>query len=306
MVEPQKIFSFIDLDFEIPVGLELVAGLTGFTDAGSTLVQIADQIFSKLETRLILQFTNDELLDYRSRRPIMHFDRDHINEYHPPVLGLYLAKDEVGKEFLFLSGYEPDFRWETFTDSLIQICDILGVSSVTWIHSIPFPVPHTRPVGVTVSGNRSALIDEHSEWKPQTQVPGNVLHLLEWKLSQVEIPVAGFVLLVPHYLADSQYPLAAIVGLEKISSATGLIFPADSIRDEGKAFLSRLNEQLTTNEELQKLVSSLEAGYSSDLNSPSRAPIRRPDTKVPSADEIASELEGYLANREKHQDDEAL
>ena len=53
----------------------------------------------------------------------------------------------------------------------------LKVKSVTWVHAIPMPVPHTRPIGVTVSGNRAELIDTMSIWKPHTQVPANALHL---------------------------------------------------------------------------------------------------------------------------------
>ena len=95
-----------------------------------------------------------------------------------------------------------------------------AVKSVTWVHSIPMPVPHTRPIGVTVSGNRRELIETMSIWKPQTQVPANALHLLEYRLQQLSYPIAGFVLLVPHYLADTEYPAAAIAGLDSISAAS--------------------------------------------------------------------------------------
>lgn len=301
MVDPRKLFSFIDLDFEVPLGLNLLAGLSGFTDAGNTLSQVSDHILENLDAKLIVQFDNDELLDYRARRPVMYFEKDHIESYQPAVLGIYLVEDETGQQFLWLNGYEPDMKWEAFTRSLVQIVDILGISSVTWVHSIPFPVPHTRAIGVTVSGNRKDLIDSYSEWKPQTQVPGNVLHLLEYRLSAEGVPVAGFVLLVPHYLADSEFPQAAVSALEHLASATGLVFPTDSLRDEGATFVARLEEQLTSNEELRRLIDTLEAGF--DKTGPSSTPIRRPARKVPTADEIASELEDYLANREKNQGD---
>ena len=64
-----------------------------------------------------MQFSNDELLDYRSRRPVVYFERDHISDYQPAVLGIYLAKDEAGEQFLFLHGYEPDFKWEAFAEA---------------------------------------------------------------------------------------------------------------------------------------------------------------------------------------------
>ena len=152
MTHSRRLFEFKDGFEEVPTGLHLIAGLSGFTDAGSTIGQVADQIFANLDTRLVVQFKNDELLDYRSRRPVMFFERDHIEHYEPPVLGLYLVHDEVNQPFLYLHGYEPDFRWEEFAEAVLDLAEGLEVADFTWVHSIPFPIPHTRAVGVTVSG----------------------------------------------------------------------------------------------------------------------------------------------------------
>lgn len=291
----RRIYDFKEGYDSVPSGLHMVAGLTGFTDAGGTITQVADQIFSNLQSTLVVQFRNDELLDYRSRRPVMFFDRDHIESYEPAVLGIYLIHDEANQPFLYLHGYEPDFRWEAFSAAVLELASALEIRDFTWMHSIPFPIPHSRPVGIAVSGNRKEIIDSVSEWKPQTQVPGNVLHLLEFRLSEIKLPTVGYVMLVPHYLSDSDYPQAAIMALEQISSATGLVIPTDALRESGVKFDRKLSSQLEKSEELQKLVENLEQGYSRDISGLTRAPIARPATKIPNADEIAAELEGYLA-----------
>ena len=279
-------------------GLPLIAMLSGFTDSGQTISQLSEHLFAHLDTELIVRFTNDELLDYRSRRPLLYFEKDHIESYEPPVLGLYLAHDEAGSPFLLLEGYEPDFRWDAFSEAVADLVAKFEVSSFTWVHSIPFPIPHTRPVGITVSGNRADLVERFSEWKPQTQVPGNVIHLLEYKLGQRSLTTTGFVLLVPHYLADNEVPAAALSGLELITAATGLVFPTDEIRERAVKFEAKVNAQLEENAELAKLVATLEQSYSSGTG-PSRSPIGKPQVAPPNADQIAEELEKYLANMSK-------
>lgn len=296
----EPLFEFEVDALEVPKGLHLVAGLTGFTDAGGVLSQFSEQIFANLESSQILRFNNDELLDYRSRRPVMYFEKDHIEDYEPANLGLYLVFDEVNQPFLFLHGYEPDFRWEAFTDAILRLIKRLGVKDVTWLHAIPFPIPHTREIGVTVSGNRKDIVNEISEWKPQTQVPGNVLHLLEYKISQTGLPIVGYVLLCPHYLADNEYPQAAVTAFEMVASSTGLVFPTDDLRDDGNQFLAKLNEQISENTELQRMITTLEQGYQNEMTGPSRAPIRKPLAKMPTAEEIAAELESYLASRQRN------
>ena len=297
VIEPSDLYELQMNPIDVPLGLPVLAGLSGFTDAGGTVSQVADNIFANFESQTVVQFVNDELLDYRSRRPVMFFERDHIVSYDPPSLALHLVTDEAGNPFLFLSGYEPDFKWDAFVTAVQEIFALFAVSSVTWVHSIPFPTPHTRPVGVTVSGNRQDLIDAVSEWKPSTSVPGNVLHALEYQLTRAGIPMVGFVLLVPHYLSDSDYPEAAIAAFQQVSSATGLVFRTDPLREESARFSKQINKQLDENPELARIVQSLEQGYQSNSNAPGRSAMHKPTPKVPSADEIAAELEDYLASR---------
>lgn len=276
-------------------GLPMVALLTGFSDSGATVQQLSEHLFANLENEVAIKFDNDELLDYRSRRPILYFEKDHIDSYEPANLAIYLMKDEADQSFLLLEGYEPDMKWESFASAVVEIAQRYEISSFTWVHAIPFPIPHTRATGVTVSGNRKEMIDRFSEWKPQTQVPGNIVHLLEYRLIQSGFNVAGFVLLVPHYLADNEVPKSALSGLELITAATGLVFPSDELRERANAFESKVNTQVQDNPELSKLIQTLEQGYANGETAPARAPLGRPSGQPPSADQIADELEKYLA-----------
>ena len=299
------IFEMLDSASNVPLGLKLLIGVSGFTDAGGSYALIGENIFTNLDTELVVQFSNDELLDYRSRRPVVYFERDHISDYQPAVLGIYLAKDEAGQHFLFMHGYEPDFKWDAFADAFEVIVETFAVSEVYWVHSIPFPIPHTRSLGVTVSGTRSDLTERFSEWKPETQVPGNILHLLEHRLTQMDVSCAGFVLLVPHYLADSEFPQVGITAFELLTAASNLVFPTDDLRDQNVKFLHNLEKQVAENQELARMVESLEQGYKSERFGPIKTPIKQPEQNLPSADDLASDIEDYLAARRRNQAEES-
>jgi hypothetical protein len=295
---PDGLYELITDLADVPTGLPLVAALTGFADAGGAVSQLSEHLLETLEYSTIAEFDNDALLDYRARRPTIYFDQDHLGEYTPLRLGLYLAHDEVGQPFLLLTGYEPDFKWDGFTAAVIALIEKLEVKSSTWVHAIPMPVPHTRPISVTVSGNRADLIESMSIWKPRTQAPANALHLVEYRLQQLGHPIAGFVLLIPHYLADTEFPLAAVTALESVSAATGLIFPTDALREAGREFLTKIEGQVENNPELAKLVGTLEERHDSYLqDNPLRSPLTDIDGELPSADSIAAELQNFLALR---------
>jgi hypothetical protein len=298
MRDPGGLYELSADVLDVPKGLPLVAGLTGFADAGGTVTQLGEYLLDTLETTVVATFDVDLLLDYRARRPTIYFDQDHLTDYTPLSLNLYLANDELGAQFLLLTGFEPDFQWEGFTAGMLQLIDRFEVSTTTWVHAIPMPVPHTRPIGVTVSGNRAELIEGMSVWKPRTQAPANALHLLEYRLQELGHPTAGFVLLIPHYLADTEYPAAAVTALESVSAATGLIFPTDRLREEGRDFVGKIDGQVEGNQELAKLVGTLEERHDSYMEeNPLRSPLTDTDGELPTADEIAAELQNFLASR---------
>ncbi len=305
MREPEDLYELTPEAEQVPQGLPLVAGLTGFADAGAAVQQLGEYFADTSAPVPMAVFDDDELLDYRARRPIIDFDEDHIASFTPLSLVLSLCRDDIGRPFLLLSGYEPDFQWNRFAAAVIGLIDRFGVTSTTWVQSIPMPVPHTRPLQVTVGGTRQDLIDSMSAWRPTTRAPSNVLHLVEFRLAELGRDVAEFVLLIPHYLADTELPAAVSKGLEVVSAATGLLFTVDPVRDRSRDFFARVDEQVGGNEELAGLVRTLEERHDAYMaGNPMRSPLMDGEGEVPSADELAAELEKFLTFRRTH-DDEA-
>ena len=121
MRDPADLYELTADADSVPEGLHLVAGLTGFADAGGAVSQFTEYLLGTLDQKVIANFDADVLLDYRARRPFIYFDQDHLTDYQPPSLRLYLAHDELGQPFLLLAGFEPDFRWEQFTAAVLAL-----------------------------------------------------------------------------------------------------------------------------------------------------------------------------------------
>ncbi len=289
----------------VPRGLPLVVTLTGFTDAGSAASRMLDYFRDDLDPIPVVVFDADVLLDYRARRPVITFEADHLHSYRPQRLELSLAHDSIGQPFVLLAGFEPDFAWEAFTETVVGLAEGLQVGSITWVHAIPMPVPHTRPIGTTVSGTRAELTQAHSVWKPHTQVPATVGHLLEHRFAQAGADVAGFALLVPHYLGDTDYPAAAIAGLDSVSIATGLVFDLDDLREENREYLEKVTQQVSGSDELTAMLHGLEERYDAYMAGSTQAQPIIHTGDLPSADELAAELERFLATRPPGDDDKS-
>lgn len=290
-----------ELRARVPKGVPLIVVLGGMTDAGGVISQLADYLWEKSEPQEIVRFDTDLLFDYRARRPVITFEEDHFIDYEVETLSLSLAHDALGAPFLLLSGFEPDFRWDGFIDTVLMLVDEFEVSITLWSHAIPMPVPHTRPIGATVSGTREDLIEARSVWRPTSKLPASVSHVLEYRLTELGEDVAGFALLVPHYLANTEFPDVLLTALDSFMAASGLIFSTDEIREASRDFHRQVDRQVADSEESLDMLHGLEARYDSYMeDQTSRSPLVHEDGTIPTADQIASELERFLAQQREN------
>jgi hypothetical protein len=282
-------------------GLVMLYHFDGYIDAGETGDQIVDRLLDGLPNQVIARFDHDRLVDYRARRPLLTFKRDEWAGYEDPTIDVRMVQDATGAPFLLLSGPEPDVEWERFAAAVEQIVERLGVRLAVNFNGIPMGVPHTRPVGLTPHGNRTDLVPGHRSPFEEAQVPGSAEALVEYRLSQAGHDVLGITAHVPHYIARSPYPDAALTVLEAITAATGLVMPgiAHALRTTAHRTQTEIDRQIQEgDEELTGLVSGLESQYDAVAGAASRGNMLAEPVDIPSADEIGREFERFLAERE--------
>ncbi|MGI9197436.1 MAG: PAC2 family protein [Candidatus Nanopelagicales bacterium] len=277
----------------------LVHAFTGFLDAAGA-TQMAAQLLQAREPRLLATIDPDEVLDYRARRPMLTFVTDHFAAVDMPQIALHEVSDASGTPFLLLTGPEPDYQWQRFSAAILDIVRRTGTQLTVGLSAIPWPAPHTRPLGVTVHGNDPALVDNPHPMAGNIQVPGHIGGLLELSLGQAGERAIGIATHVPHYLGQFEYPTAAIRTLEALTSVTGLEIPVESLRAPASRAEGEIAQQLQSNEEFVTIVRALEQQY--DQMAALRASQGAvggsdlaPGGEVPSGDEIAAQVEQFLA-----------
>jgi PAC2 family len=270
----------------------------GFMDAGDAGAQVVAHLLEDPERVLLARFDADRLVDYRARRPTMVFDRDRWASYDAPEIDLYLLHDSVGAPFLLVSGPEPDVEWERFAAALGQIVEKLGVRLTVNFHGIPMGVPHTRPVGLTPHGSREDLIGLYPRWFEKVQVPASVAAMVEYRLAEAGHDVLGFAAHVPHYLARTPYPQAAVALLEAVQAATGLVLPGAPVRARQDEVRADVDSQIAEGDgELRSAVAGLEQQYDAVAGAADRENLLAEPANLPSADELGRAFEEFLAEQ---------
>ena len=273
----------------------LVQALDGFVDAGAAK-RLAREHLLRDGSTVLAVFDVDQLHDYRARRPAMVFVEDHWESYADPSLALHLVQDDGGTPFLLLAGPEPDVQWERFVQAVSLLVDDLGVGLTVGLNAIPMAVPHTRPVGVVAHGSRPELAEGHEQWVGTVQVPGTAGHLLEHRLAQAGRDSAGFAVAVPHYLADAEYPAAAVVLLDSVAQLTGLEAVVLNLVESATSTREEIDRQVQESEEVSAVVRALEEQYDAFQAGRPRS-LLTDDAQLPTADALGAELQRFLAEQ---------
>lgn len=278
-------------------GPVLIHALDGFLGAGSAARLAGDQLRSG-HGEVIHEFDVDEMFDYRARRPMIAFRENHYADYHAPTLQIVLEHDINGEPYMLLAGPEPDFQWERFIGEVHDVIEEHDVPLTLGLGAVPMGVPHTRPSMITAHGTRAELVDRQNLWSAQVTVPSSAQSLLEYRLGEWGHDAAGYVVHVPHYLAQIDYPPAALALIDALVDRTGLSIDVEPLRarqgDAIKEIEAQIQEQGGAG-----LLGGLEEQYDAFTRGAAQSLLAN-DAELPSGEELADQFEQFLARQRKN------
>ncbi|MDP4014137.1 MAG: PAC2 family protein [Candidatus Nanopelagicales bacterium] len=296
-------FSFVDRPARRKGRRVLVHSFSGFMDAGSAAKIAVDHLAKSCETRLIGEFDSDAIIDYRARRPRMTFEVNKFTGVEWPTIRLHEVSDDRGARFLLLSGPEPDYRWQAFTDTVLELVEELNVDLTVGLIGIPWPAPHTRPVGVSVHATDPDLIRGHPSPLGSLEIPGHVAGLLELRLGEAGCDAMGLAVQVPHYLVQFDYPRAAIALLRGLAGAAGLSLSTDGLEEAASTAEQEIERQTQGSEEFAPLLSTLESQYDAATKGEVTAAGEIAGVPLLDAEQIGAQVERFLAEMDSHRPD---
>ncbi|MGH3788377.1 MAG: proteasome assembly chaperone family protein [Pseudonocardiaceae bacterium] len=270
----------------------LLLATESWLDAGFGAQGAIAAIFEAIPTEVLATFCADELIDFRSRRPIARISDGVLAGLNWPEIELRVGQDGAGKSVLALVGPEPDMAWHAFVRAVVGLAKELGVRLVVGLGAYPAPVPHTRPVRLTGIATVAELAEQVGVVPGATEVPAGIQTALQEGFAAAGIPAIGIWARVPHYLASLPYPAASAALVDALAGVAGLKLDAAELHAAAANVLTQIDDVLATSAEHREVVRGLEAVFDGELATP-------PDfSNLPSGDELAAELERFLRGEE--------
>ena len=263
----------------------LVVALEGWIDAGIGAAGAMAHLIQEMDTTLVATFDDEALIDYRSRRPVMHLVEGVNTGLTWPSIELRHGVDVEGNDVLLLTGAEPDARWRGFTEEVVALAGELGVGLVVGLGAYPAPVPHTRATRLSTSATSNELANRVGQLAGTLDVPAGVQQAIERRCAEEGLPNVGIWAQVPHYAAAMPFPGASLALLEGLERVARVRVDTDALREADRLLRVRLDGLVADNPDHVEMVRQLEQHYdeSAELLGP-----------VPSGEELAAEVERYL------------
>ena len=278
-------------------GAAFLVHLEGFMDAGSAGRLVTEHLLDELSDTVIARFDTDRLLDYRSRRPLMTFDKTRWESYDDPRLEVHLLRSASGKPVTLLTGPEPDHEWDLFVAAARSLADHLSLGTMITYFGVPMGIPHTRPLGVMTHATRPGLVTSRAPSPGRLQVPASAAALMEFRFGEAGRDAVGLVVQVPHYLSQAAYPTAALTLLDPIREITGLELAGDALTDAAERTNTLIDRQVAESTEVADLVHGLEIQW--DAATSEEGNLLAEGEEMPTADELAAQCEQVLADQQR-------
>ncbi len=269
----------------------LVCAFRGWNDAGEAASSALDWLDTRFAASEFARIDPEEFFDFTAVRPTIRLTEGTIRTIDWPEWTLSSAQvDGADSDLVLLHGAEPSLRWRAFCEAIVSVASELGVARVISLGALLADVPHSRPVAITGIASDDSLVERHGFNRSDYQGPTGVVGVLHAALAEAGMPSVSLWASVPHYVAATPNPKAALALIRSFEAVAGLAVDAGELEEEAADYERQVTAAVATDPDVKEFVERLE--HAMDEVGDEALP-----DELPSADTIARDFQRYLRQR---------
>ncbi len=279
-------------DVEIPRGPVMVVSFQGWNDAGNAASAAVSYLGQIGEQRKIAEIDPESFFDFQSHRPQISVRGGEVRFVEWPRNAFYSAEVKgLPGGVLLLEGEEPSMHWQTFCDAIVSVAQECDVDTVVMLGSLLADVPHTRSAAINAIATDSEMTDGLGFRIAEYEGPTGITGVLQHVCTRAGLKTVSLWASVPHYVAATPNPPAALALVRAFEAVTGAIVDAAELESAADRFREQVTAAVDQDEEISGYVRTLEENLDADADDESANPI-------PSGDAIAKEIQRYLRQQD--------
>jgi predicted ATP-grasp superfamily ATP-dependent carboligase len=269
----------------------LVCAFKGWNDAGESATSALTFVAGSLGAELFARIDPEEFVDFQATRPMVRLVDGITRTIEWPEFEIHAVRiPRAPRDLVLLSGPEPAMRWRTFSQTVVDLAEALGIQIAVLLGALLADVPHSRPVSVTAHASDPVLVERLALSPPSYEGPTGIVGVLHEAFSQAGIPAASLWAAVPHYVAVAPNPKGALALLRRLESLVGVTVDATELEDAALEYERQVSRAVELDPEVQAFVERLERAADEESVDPDPG-------SLPSGDVLAREFQRFLRQR---------
>ncbi|GIU95999.1 MAG: carboxylate--amine ligase [Gaiellaceae bacterium] len=276
-------------ELERPV---LVAAFRGWNDGGQGATLAAGYLARLWGARKFADIDPELFVDFQATRPHVTLDEGRTRRIEWPENAFYRTRiPGTDRDAVLLIGVEPNYRWRTFSEIVVDLARDLGVELFVSLGALLADVPHTRPAPVTGAATDPLLVEELGLQLSRYEGPTGIVGVLLDACRRGGIPSVSLWAAVPHYVSLAPSPRAARALVERLASVLRVEIPVAELIAAEAEYVAQVSEAVASDADTAAYVEELEHRADSlDWLEESGG--------LPSGDALAAEITRFLRERE--------
>lgn len=182
-------------------------------------------------------------------------------------------------------------HWQTFCDAIVHVAQECEVSTVVMLGSLLADVPHTRASAINAISTDDEMTEGLGFRIANYEGPTGITGVLQHACSKAGLRTVSLWASVPHYVAATPNPPAALSLVRAFEAVTGAIVDAAELESAADRFREQVSAAVAQDDEISGYVRTLEENADADADDENANPI-------PSGDAIAKEIQRFLRQQD--------
>ena len=271
----------------------LIAAFEGWNDAADAASTAVRFLRDEWSARPFATIDHEDFYDFTATRPQVRLVEGITRRIEWPETEFsWAALPGASRDVVVLLGHEPQLKWRTFTDQVVNLAKELHVELIVILGALLADVAHTRPVRVTGTAADADLVRRLNLGRSTYEGPTGIVGVLHDAFSKAHLPSASLWAAVPHYIASTPSPKASLALVERAADLLSTPVDTTDLRITAADYERQVSEVVAADDDVIAYVQRLESSADED--------DEVAGMEMVSGDALAAELERFL--REEHGD----
>ncbi len=244
----------------------LITAFEGWNDAGDAASIAARHFADRWKGTALAEIDAEHFYDFTTSRPLVHLDHQRRRSLTWPT-NLFRAcvVRDGEQDAVVLLGLEPQLRWRTFCNQVIEAARMLEVSQVITLGALLADVPHSRPVEVYGASDDERIRDRLDLAPSSYEGPTGIVGVLATQCREAGLPTASLWSAVPSYVPGAPSPKAGLALVQRVSELLGTSVFATDLELAAATYEHQVNELVAEDEETASYVADLEEAWDGNV-----------------------------------------